>query len=275
MQMLDNSSSETVDKISISLLVSTYNSPEYLALSLKSVLMQSRMPDEVVIADDGSGDETKEVIDEFRKECPVPVKHVWHPDDGFRLSAIRNKALKSAAGDYIIQIDGDIVMDPDFVKDHERYAVRGCFTGASRAFVSEDFSNEMRRSQQIDYAKLYTHSINKLNALRLPWVTPFFTGRNRKKTTIRGCNMAYWRSDAFRINGYNEDFKGWGSEDCEFAVRLSNSGLRKQWLKFAAIEYHLYHKTNDASNKDVNRIIMENALNDNLTIITNGIDKLT
>ncbi len=91
MQMLDNSSSETVDKISISLLVSTYNSPEYLALSLKSVLMQSRMPDEVVIADDGSGDETKEVIDEFRKECPVPVKHVWHPDDGFRLSAIRNK----------------------------------------------------------------------------------------------------------------------------------------------------------------------------------------
>ena len=66
-----------------------------------------------------------------------------------------------------------------------------------------------------------------------------------------------------------------GSEDCEFAVRLSNSGLRKQWLKFAAIEYHLYHKTNDASNKDVNRIIMENALNDNLTIITNGIDKLT
>ena len=67
MQMLDNSSSETVDKISISLLVSTYNSPEYLALSLKSVLMQSRMPDEVVIADDGSGDETKEVIDEFRR----------------------------------------------------------------------------------------------------------------------------------------------------------------------------------------------------------------
>lgn len=84
--------------------------------------------------------------------------------------------------------------------------------------------------------------------------------------------MAYWKQDAIAINGYNEDIIGWGCEDCDFVIRLSNSGIKKKWIKFSAIAYHLYHKSNNSGGgKSLNYNIMQDSLNKKLTYIQNGI----
>ena len=129
--------------MTVSLIVTTYNSPKYLALTLKSVMLQERLPDEVIVADDGSGDETRELIERLKKEYPVPLVHVWQPGDGFRLCAIRNKAIEKATGDYIVQIDGDIIMHPKFISDHARSAKRGYFVAGIRTFITEEYSNRI------------------------------------------------------------------------------------------------------------------------------------
>jgi glycosyltransferase involved in cell wall biosynthesis len=258
----------------ISLIISTYNSPKYLALALNSVLMQTRMPDEVIVADDGSGEETRMLIAKFQKQFKVPLIHVWQPDEGFRVCRIRNKAINTAAGDYIIQIDGDIIMHPHFIEDHEKNAKPGYFAAGCRTFLSEEYSKVILESGEIDIPMILHNCMDTSNARRIPILTPFFKYRRlHNKTTIRGCNMAYWKKDALSVNGYNEDFEGWGSEDCDFSIRLSNSGLKKLWLKFTAIAIHIYHTENSRDNEISNRKLMNETMEKGLTYVPNGIKK--
>ncbi len=258
----------------VSLLISTYNSPDYLKLTLKSVLYQNRLPDEILIADDGSGESTKEVVESFNRVSPVPVKHIWQPDNGFRLSAIRNKAIMAADGDYIIQIDGDIIMHPYFIADHTKYAKEGCYIGASRVFITPFFSKILLTERNFDYHEIRQHCNRKFKSLRLPFLTPLFYRSNSSNfIAIHGCNMAYWRDDAISINGYNEDIHGWGCEDCEFAVRLSKFGLKKRWIKFSAIAFHIHHNQTSRNRLKYNDEIMTAALKSNLFYTPNGIKK--
>lgn len=114
-------------QIKTSLLISTYNWCEALNLCLNSVLQQSQQPDEIVIADDGSREDTKLIITEFSKKSSTPVIHVWHEDIGFRKTIILNKAIAKCSADYIIQIDGDLILHKHFIKDHIRFARANMF----------------------------------------------------------------------------------------------------------------------------------------------------
>ncbi len=102
----------------VAIMVSTYNWPEALERCVQTILAQDRLPDEILIADDGSGEATKQAVERFKSISKVPIHHIWHPDEGFRLSVIRNKAIEAAQSEYIIQIDGDILLDPHFISDH-------------------------------------------------------------------------------------------------------------------------------------------------------------
>lgn len=227
-----------MERFSTSLLISTYNYPDALRLCLASVKRQTIMPDEILIADDGSESATREVVDAFRQRMEIPVKHVWHEDQGFRLASIRNKAIMASECDYIIQIDGDIVMDQHFIEDHKRFACHGCFYGGSRTRFSEIATRRILKQESV-VPHFYSKGIEiRENAIRAPWLTPLFF----KKKRIIGCNMAYWREDALAVNGYNEDIIGWGHEDLEFANRLRNMGIMRRHIKFAAIGYHIWHK---------------------------------
>ncbi len=126
--------------MTVSLIISTYNRPDALRLCLDSILRQTTLPDEVIIGDDGSADDTRQVIEDFRKKCPVPLKHIWHEDDGFRLAMMRNKSVAAASGDYIVQIDGDIVLERHFIADHKAAATEGYFVKGSRVRLTDEFS---------------------------------------------------------------------------------------------------------------------------------------
>lgn len=228
--------------MTISLIIATYNWPGALRLSILSALNQTRLPNEIIIADDGSGPETKQLIDELREVSTIPIIHVWQIDNGFRLAEIRNKAFVESNCDYLIQIDGDIVLDKRFIEDHEKFARPGTFVVGSRCMVQKNKTDELIK-QRIINLHFFTKGVrSSLNGLHIPWLT---TRLSRYKETdiyaARGCNMAFWRSDIFEVNGYNENFKGWGREDTELTLRLMNKGLHKRFIKFGGIIYHLHH----------------------------------
>ena len=127
--------------ISVSIIIPTYNWPEALNLCLQSVLVQSILPGEIIIADDGSKQETSDLINNIKRKSPIPIIHVWQEDNGFRLAQIRNKAIAKSCKDYIIQIDGDVILHKDFIKDHIRFARKGSFVSGSRVLINEKLAN--------------------------------------------------------------------------------------------------------------------------------------
>lgn len=131
-----------------SLIISTYNRPDALRLCLLSVKNQTVMPDEVIIGDDGSRRETADLIKEFSRDFPVPLKHIWHEDKGFRLAMMRNKSVAATTGDYIIEIDGDLILHHKFVEDHIRFAQKGCYLKGGRTNLGRKLTEQaLQRGQ--------------------------------------------------------------------------------------------------------------------------------
>lgn len=228
----------------ITLVVSTYNWPKALSLCLSSIRQQTRMPDEVIIADDGSGDETRELIEHEADTFPCPLYHEWIPDMGFRKALVHNKALLTyCTGDYIIFIDQDIIIDPRFVADHERIAQHGYFVCGGRASLGKDISRRLLDGDKIDLGLNTPDLRRKINTLHAPWL--HFLTRHMyswKPLYGRGANMAMWADDLKRVNGFDEDITGYGGEDVDLFNRLLNSGVKKKYAQFCAIEYHIWHK---------------------------------
>jgi len=262
---------------STSLIVSTYNWPAALSLCLQSINLLKVFPDEVVIADDGSKEETKKVIDVFAAISPVPVKHIWHPDDGFQLAKIRNKAIAASIGDYIIQIDGDIIMHPFFIADHLRFAKKNSVVRASRTYISEQRSKAMFAQESIIINFATRGIANSLSAIRIPLLWPLFEtsykNKGDERFEIHGCNMAFWKDDFIKVNGYNEAFVGRGPEDKELVARLLNAGVQKRFLKQGAIAFHLYHPENIKENLDKNEYLLKEAIVNKTLFCESGINK--
>ena len=219
------------------LLISTYNFPMALNLCLESVTRQTVMPGEIVVADDGSKDETRRVVEYWQSRLTCPVRHVWQEDKGFRLAEIRNKALAAAKGEYIIQIDGDIIMERHFIADHLRLAKRGTFVCGSRSRIAEHYTNRLKEGEKIHFSFFRPGLFDRMNALRCPMLTPLFYTYNH----LRGCNMAYWKDDIYEINGYDEVIASYGYEDEDVQERLKRIGRKKVFVKFMCIEYHVWH----------------------------------
>lgn len=227
----------------VSLIISTYNSPDRLRLCLKSVMRQTRMPDEVIVADDGSGDDTRQLIKRYADKLPCPVIHAWQEDRGFRLAESRNNALRQCHGDYVVFVDGDIIMERHFIEDHVRMAQPGFFVVGSRSKLNPKISKELISRHSIGIHPYSPGVRSRINALHMPWLA-FYTKhlyRNRPGKG-RGANMAAFMSDLKAVNGFDSDMTGYGLEDTDIILRLRNLGLKRHFAKFRAIEFHLYHK---------------------------------
>lgn len=191
------------------LIISTYNRPEALSVCLDSVRFQTVMPDEVIVGDDGSTSETKDLIESFKKDFPVPLIHLWQEDKGFRLAMMRNKSVAAATGDYIIEIDGDIFLHNKFVEDHNDYETRTLFEG-TRVNLGQKLTEEICKSKV--NRRIYPWTIGIQNraetAIHSTPVSNFFADRYKKNVSSGlGGNMSFWRSDFLAINGYDEFLK--------------------------------------------------------------------
>ncbi|MEJ2684865.1 MAG: glycosyltransferase family 2 protein [Candidatus Sulfobium sp.] len=245
----------------VSVIVTTYNNPSFLKKVLDGFSVQTRMPDEVLVADDGSGDDTRQLVEKFVKKVSFPVIHVWQEDNGFRLAKIRNRAIRRSSGDYIIVMDGDCVINRFFIADHEYLAEGGCFIQGKRVLVKKRAvsSFDCRRANSFLglSSMALTGSLSNIHHLiRLPFN---FTVKDRKLKGIKGCNMSFFRKDIEAVNGYNENFVGWGNEDSELACRFFKYGLTKKVHLFMAVCFHLWHRTNKQVSNGNRQLLLETA----------------
>lgn len=239
----------------LSVIVTTYERPDALDRVLESLARQRRVPEEVIVADDGSKPSTAECIARWQRFFPCPLRHVWQPDEGFRAAAARNRALAIAQGDYIVFMDGDCIAPADFLANHLRLAEMGRFVAGNRILLSESFTRRVLASR-IDLTKWHfgswvlarlRGSVNRL----LPFLRlPDGSLRKRRPHEWRGaktCNLGAWRADLLAVNGFDERYTGWGHEDADLAVRLIRAGVLRKDGRFGTGVLHLWHPQNDRS----------------------------
>ncbi|MCB6973295.1 MULTISPECIES: glycosyltransferase family 2 protein [Butyricimonas] len=235
-----------------SLIVSTYNRPCALALCLESVRRQKQLPDEVIVGDDGSRDDTRILIESFQKDFPVPLLHIWQEDKGFRLAQCRNKCIAKAKYEYIIQIDGDIILNPYFVADHIACAEEGCYIKGGRVNIMESRTEQLCKDRTYTSLGFFSRGLTRReNSIRCLSLAKYLAPRRKTRPGL-GCNMSFWKKDLIQVNGYDEYYVGWGGEDYDLSIRLQNIGRQKLALKFAAIGFHLWHEDKYMDNKEKN-----------------------
>ena len=263
-------------RLTTSVLITTYNRPDTLIKVLEALCLQTRPADEIIVADDGSGPETLVMIRRFEKDFRRAIDHVRQEDRGFRAARIRNKAVNRSKGEYIILLDGDCIPSKHFVQDHLALAERKTFLQGKRILVGKEISDGFTVADTRKTLKLIRHALsgrlsNSHHLIRLPG---FPALRNRNQSGIRSCNMSFFREDLFAVNGFNEDFTGWGREDSELAVRFYRYGLKRKSHPFMAICFHLWHEQNSIENLKVNDAILENSARSKEYYCKNGLEKL-
>ena len=230
-----------IDPEKISLVISTYNHVRPLELCLDALRRQTTPPKEILIADDGSGEATRNLILRLTPTLPCPVRHLWHEDKGFRKNIILNRALAATTGDYLVLTDADCVPHPRFIEDHASLAEEGFWVQGRRSYLSASASESLQPGQPVPSFRLLL-SGNMTGAAK-GFHLPFpIIRRNTAQRGIIGCNMAMWRNDLLAVNGWDEDYEGWGlGEDSDVGSRLYHLGHPRKFVYGRAILYHLHH----------------------------------
>ncbi|MGQ0695677.1 MAG: glycosyltransferase family 2 protein [Nitrospiraceae bacterium] len=234
-------------------ILTTYNRPDALAAVLEGYCAQRDRDFELIVADDGSTEETKSMVDTFERREAYPLRYVWQEDRGFRAAAIRNRAMAATTADYVIFTDGDCIPSVGFVAAHKRLAEPGFFLGANRVLLAAGFTNRVLSDRLPIHAWgwfdwLQSWLRREVNRLLPLMVLP--DGSFRKWTPdrwegIKTCNLSAWRRDLIRVNGLDESYQGWGLEDSDLVIRLLHAGVKHKSARFAAPVFHLWHQDHD------------------------------
>jgi len=263
--------------IKLSLIISTYNWPDALELVLNSVLDQTVTPYEVLIADDGSKQETTDLVDKMRPRFKCPLKHVWQDDNGFQLAQIRNKAAVAAEGNYIVYLDGDCILRPQFIENHLNLAKPNHFVAGNRVLLSETFTQELLTNKPaiwLSPAKSFSkQQINRPFALNSFPLGPLRNLKSKDWKQLKGCNFALWKEDLIAVNGLDESFIGWGYEDSELTLRLLRRPLNCTSGRFATTVMHIWHKEQDRSQEQENWQRLQDVINSDKKKAVQGIDQ--
>lgn len=226
------------------LVVTTYERPDALERVLESVAAQSRPPDELIVADDGSGAATARVVERYARAAACPVAHEWQPHQGFRAGRIRNAAIARTRCDYVVLLDGDMVVHPAFLAEHLALARPGRWSQGVRILLDAGSTRRLLRpgstlprplSPGLGFAR-------RAYALHAPRLARLLGRPANALVAVKACNQGFWRRDLLQVNGFDEAITGWGAEDKELCARLDNAGIGRQTLLFAAIAWHLAHR---------------------------------
>ncbi len=236
---------------------------------------QTILPDEIVIADDGSTQDTKDLIEKLRKETTIPIKHVWHEDEGIQKNYDSQQSNRSSHYRlYLASRVATLVLSPHFVSDHLELAEKNYFVCGSRVKLSPETTEKLMASKNFKLNIWNMPASFMLNSLRSKFLRHYMALRYAKKIDhLRGCNMAFWKEDLIKVNGYNEDLLQWGHEDGELAFRLHFAGVKKKALKMGGAVYHLYHKEASKGNEQRHLTELEKVKKEHLSWCENGIDK--
>jgi glycosyltransferase involved in cell wall biosynthesis len=260
--------------VTLSVVVATYEWPEALEAVLRGLADQSDRDFEIVVADDGSGPATTELL---RAVSPhLPLRHVRQDDDGYRLARVRNLGAREAAGDYLVFLDGDVVPRRHFVREMRKSAIEGWFVAGKRLLLDAGLSRRVLADRipiqrwSLPHWALHYEHVRPLLAL---------TGRDRRRPGRDGLPefvphadgygflLGVSRADFERVNGYDARFAGWGGEDVDMAVRLRRGGLRGGWPGPQSTLLHLWHETRKPAERPNDALLRETEASDRIDAI--------
>jgi glycosyltransferase involved in cell wall biosynthesis len=237
----------------ISVIVPTYNRPDALRLCFRSLSGQTLPPSEIIVADDGSGSETRNVVQEMTAvlEGSIPVRHVWQEDDGFRKPRILNEAVRNSSGQYLVFIDGDCMAHPDFIRAHvERSDSRDILSG-KRVDIGKALSERLMREERVlkrfslelfrDSMAGRSRKVEESIVIRNPWLRQVMHRDRITRDGVWGCNFSIYKQLFFEINGCDEDFLDGSLEDNDLGIRVQNLGGKLRSVRNLAIVFHLHH----------------------------------
>jgi glycosyltransferase involved in cell wall biosynthesis len=219
--------------VQVALLITTYNRPNALNWVLASVTNQSRLPDEVIVCDDGSDLDTSELLASWSSQ--LPIRYAWCPDMNFRAALTRNLGILKSRAEILIFVDGDCLLPPSFIESHLKLAQPGYVVSGGRHLLSDDqtksvLNGSLAYFSVFDNWKFWSWPLGPLRE-----ISP------KNWESVRSCNLSVHREDALRIAGFDERYVGWGREDSDFVVRLIHSGAKIRLGRLAACVAHLYH----------------------------------
>lgn len=257
-----------------SVIVAFYNNLEFLELVLAGFQRQNFRSFEVVIADDGSTQSVVNELETLKKNYEFPIRHVWHEDNGWRKNIILNKAVEIAEGNYLIFIDADCIPHQSFVNDHWQSRKRGSFQAGRRVHLSPRINQKLDVSEVksgclekpsryfIDSLKSRPKTKNAEKAIRIP-SSILRSLVNQRKKKLLGCNMSMFKEDLLTLNGFDERYLHPGTgEDVDLNLRAVNAGFEIKSLQWSAIQYHIWHKSNNPTRHPDNlKILQENSQN--------------
>jgi FkbM family methyltransferase len=274
----------------ISVIVTTYDREDALEAVLRALARQSDRNFEIIVADDGSGPATARVIDAAASRLPVAIKHVRQAHDGFRGAEIRNRGVRASQGTYCVFLDGDCLPRLDFVAVHRALAEHGWFVTGNRILLSRRLTEAALGTKLAietwGFARLLAErcggGVNRLlPALRLP-VGPLRRLQRRDWRGAQTCNLAVWRSDLDRVDGFDSSYNGWGLEDSDLVVRLLHAGVERKDGRFATGVLHLWHPANDRSQFGANQARLDATMREGrvrarrgLSLLVDGPDRLS
>jgi len=268
----------------ISIIVTTYNRPDALSAVIRALMEQSDQNYEVIIADDGSSDPTKETISTLAGLSHANglkrIVHAWQPDDGFRASSARNLGVYVSQGEYLVFLDGDCIPRPNFVIKHRELAEQGFMVSGSRVLLSERFTRDTLTSKPEGMhlhgflywlkQRLIGNTNKIIPLLQLP-NTNMRHYWSVKWNRIKSCNLAIWLEDYVAVNGFDESFIGWGHEDADLVLRLARYGVKRKGGAFSTEVFHLWHRENTRITESENRKRVEDRMKNGLILAEIGL----
>lgn len=267
----------------VSVIISTYNKPDWLEKVLIGYTVQEHKGFELVIADDGSDEETKKLLQKYQAETNLEIVHVWHEDNGFQKSQILNKAILAASTEYLIFSDGDCIPRKDFVKIHVNNAENGYFLSGGYFKLPMETSLKITR-EDIVSQKVFNKDWLYANGLEKTYKTMKLTASGFKekllntvtptKATWNGHNASGWKADLVHVNGFNEEMQ-YGGQDRELGERLKNYGLKSKQIRYSAICVHLDHKRGYKTEESMkkNKAIRQHTRSAKVVKTPHGIEK--
>ena len=249
---------------SLAVVISTYNAPDFLQLVLEGYRRQSDRNFSIYIADDGSGKETAELIERCQKDFPVPIHHLWQPDDGFRKARIHNRVISQIKEPQTLLTDGDCIPLPEMVATHRKLAQPDALISGRRILLSKNLTARLCSQGQFDsdrspfwwLIERLRGGVNRLLPLLLP---PRLSAESEELAGIRGCHLACPTETLVRVNGFDESFEGWGREDSDLTARLLHAGLKRRNLSAPPV-LHLWHEEFSRQRLDENDSILQACL---------------
>jgi len=237
----------------IALLISTYQRPAHLERVLASVAVQKGVQGkfEVVVSDDGSTDRTADVVSRFSRTVDFPVRYTTHRHDGFQLARCRNDGVRASKAEYLVFLDGDCVIPPDHLAIHQRHRRRGIVFAGFCCWIDRPTSERISIDNILTGEFINLIPRNALDSVnRMHRKSSFYSFiRHSSKPKLYGGNVGIWRHDYECVNGYDENYRGWGCEDDDLRLRLRGSGIQIRSIAKWTRSYHLWHPPSPSSPK--------------------------